>query len=98
MPCWRWADVLPGAALSAVAANGRRTSVAIFVTFGLIAVLSVTLSIRATERSRNQAAVVEVAGRQRTLAQRYVKEVLLVRAGEKADPALTASLLASSAV
>ena len=38
----------------------------------------------ATSRSQNRATVVEIAGRQRTLAERYVKEVLLVRAGEQA--------------
>lgn len=41
-------------------------------------------------------AVVEVAGLQRTLAERYVKEVLLVRAGQSAEPALTASLSVAS--
>ena len=45
------------------------------------------LSIWATSRSQHRAAVVEVAARQRTLAERYVKEVLLVRAGAQADPA-----------
>ncbi|MBV9465780.1 MAG: diguanylate cyclase [Solirubrobacterales bacterium] len=78
-------------------ATGRRTLVAIFLTFGVISALSLTLSIRATGRSQNRATLVEVAGRQRTLAERYVKEVLLVRAGEKANPALTASILAASA-
>ena len=78
-------------------ASGRRSIFVIFVVFGLISVLSVALSISATDRSKNQAAVVEVAGRQRTLAERYVKEVMLVRAGEKADPAVTASVLADSA-
>jgi diguanylate cyclase (GGDEF)-like protein/PAS domain S-box-containing protein len=70
--------------------------VAIFATFGLISALSIYLSISATKKSKNRATVVEVVGRQRTLAQSYVKDVLLVRAGEKADPALTASLLLSS--
>ena len=79
------------------AESGRRRILAIFVIFGLVSALSVTLSIRATGRSLNRATVVEVAGRQRTLAERYVKEVLLVRGGERADPALTASLLAESA-
>ncbi len=70
--------------------------VAIFVTFGLISALTIYLSITATNKSKNRATVVEVVGRQRTLAQSYVRDVLLVRAGEKADPALTASLLKSS--
>jgi diguanylate cyclase (GGDEF)-like protein/PAS domain S-box-containing protein len=77
--------------------SGRRRLVVIFVIFGLISVLSVTLSIRATSGSQNRATVVEVAGRQRTLSEQYVKGVLLVRAGQQADPRLTASYLAASA-
>ena len=34
-----------------------------------------------------------MAARQRTLAERYVKEVLLVRTGARADPGLVATLL-----
>ena len=79
------------------ATGGRRVIPAIMVTFAVMAVLSVWLTISATSRSRNRAVVVEVAARQRTLAERYVKEVLLVRAGEQADPAYIASLLALSA-
>ncbi len=79
------------------AARGRWTIVAILVTLAAVSCGSVVLSIRATARSQHRAGVVVVAARQRTLAERYVKEVLLVRAGEQADPALTASLLDKSA-
>ncbi len=79
------------------ASSGRRTVIAIFVTFGLFSAISLSLSISATSRSQNRATVVEVAARQRTLAERYVKEVLLVRAGRQANPATTASLLSASA-
>ena len=79
------------------AGSGRRTVIAIFATFALVSVATVALSIAATSRSQNRATVVEIAGRQRTLAERYVQEVLLVRAGEQADPALTASTLAATA-
>ncbi|TML68326.1 MAG: EAL domain-containing protein [Actinobacteria bacterium] len=79
------------------ATRGRRTIGAILLTFGLFSALSVTLSIRAAARSQNQGAVVEVAARQRTLAERYVKEVLLVREGAQADPAKIAGLLSRSA-
>ena len=41
--------------------------------FALFSALSVALSIRATSRSHHRAAVVEIAGRQRTLAERYVR-------------------------
>ena len=62
------------------ARSGRGMVVAIFATFVLMSALSLFLSIRATNRSKNRAAVIEVVGRQRTLAERYVKEVLLARA------------------
>jgi diguanylate cyclase (GGDEF)-like protein/PAS domain S-box-containing protein len=79
------------------ASRGRRTILAILVTFAVFSILSVTLSIQATKGSQHRAAVVEVAARQRTLAERYVKEVLLARSGAQVDPANTASILARSA-
>ncbi len=79
------------------ASGGRRPIIAIFLTFAMMAALSIGLSLSATQRSQNRATVVQVAGRQRTLAERYVKEVLLVRAGRQADPAYTATILAESA-
>ncbi|MGZ4482434.1 MAG: putative bifunctional diguanylate cyclase/phosphodiesterase, partial [Gaiellales bacterium] len=51
----------------------------------------------AISRSQHRATVVEVAARQRTLAERYVKEVLLVREGVQADPTYTAGILSRSA-
>jgi diguanylate cyclase (GGDEF)-like protein/PAS domain S-box-containing protein len=78
-------------------ARGRRALAAILVTFALVSALSITFSLRATGRSRHQAAVVQVAARQRTLAERYVNEVLLARSGRDADPATTARLLRESA-
>jgi diguanylate cyclase (GGDEF)-like protein/PAS domain S-box-containing protein len=77
--------------------RGRRAIWAICVTFAVVSALSITLSLRATGRSRHQAAVVQVAARQRTLAERYVNEVLLRKAGREADPATTARLLGESA-
>src|SRR6185503_370908 len=47
--------------------------------------------------SEHRAAVLQIAARQRTLAERYVKEVLLVRSGAAADPAATATDLRESA-
>jgi diguanylate cyclase (GGDEF)-like protein/PAS domain S-box-containing protein len=70
---------------------------AILGTFALIFGLSVALSIMATDHSRGRAAVVQVADRQRTLAERYVQSVLLVRAHHQADPATLGSLLRTSA-
>src|ERR1043166_8870865 len=86
-----------GPAFRPFAARGRFAISAILLTFGLFSALTVTLTIRAASRSQNQAAVVEVAARQRTLAERYVKEVLLVRSGARADPAAVGDLLSSSA-
>jgi diguanylate cyclase (GGDEF)-like protein/PAS domain S-box-containing protein len=86
-----------GQAFRPFSAGGRRTIVVIFLAFALMGGLSVGLSLSATERSKNRATVLQVADRQRTLAERYVKEVLLVHAGQQADPATTASILASSA-
>ena len=71
--------------------------VGILLTFALFSAVSVSLSIWATSRSRHRASVLEVAARQRTLAERYVQEVLLARAGARADPARTAHLLDQSA-
>jgi diguanylate cyclase (GGDEF)-like protein/PAS domain S-box-containing protein len=79
------------------AARSNRTIIAILVTIALVSTVGVALSIKATSRSKNRAVVVEIAARQRTLAERYVKEVLLVRDGYQADPAGTGKLLASSA-
>jgi diguanylate cyclase (GGDEF)-like protein/PAS domain S-box-containing protein len=79
------------------AARGKRTVAAILLTFAIVSTISVALSIKVTSRSKHRASIVEVAARQRTLAERYVKEVLLVRSGGKADPAGTGKLLAKSA-
>ena len=79
------------------AARGRRTVAAIILTFALISAVSVTLSLWATGRSQHRATLVEVAARQRTLAERYVKDVLLARGGARVDPVYTGAVLAQSA-
>jgi diguanylate cyclase (GGDEF)-like protein/PAS domain S-box-containing protein len=79
------------------ASRGRRTIAAILVTFAGFSAVSVTLSIWTTKGSQHRAAVVQVAARQRTLAERYVKEVLLARTGARVDPATTGAILARSA-
>jgi methyl-accepting chemotaxis protein len=85
-----------GTKFSSFATLGRLKIGAILLTFALFSAVSVALSIRATTRSQHRTSVVEVAARQRTLAERYVKEVLLAREGEQADPAETASVLTRS--
>jgi len=79
------------------ATRGRRPILAILLTFAVFSTLSVVSSISATKRSQNQSAVIEVAARQRTLAERYVKEVLLARTQTRVDPHYTASVLGQSA-
>jgi diguanylate cyclase (GGDEF)-like protein/PAS domain S-box-containing protein len=78
-------------------ARGRRTIAAILLTFALSSAVTVALSIRATAKARHGASVLEVASRQRMLAERYAREVLIVRAGGRADPEKTAGLLTESA-
>ena len=86
-----------GPAFQPFASRGRKAVAAILATFALFSAVSVTLSVWATSRSQYKASVLEVAARQRTLAERYVREVLLVRAGAQADPAYVGALLDRSA-
>src|SRR5919197_2942701 len=79
------------------AMRGRRTIVGILATFALFSTLTVTVSIWAISGSQHRASVLEVAARQRTLAERYVQEILLARAGAQADPMNTGKLLSESA-
>ena len=76
--------------------TGRGAIAAILATFALIAVVTLTLSIRATSGAQHQATLVEIVARQRTLAERYLSEVLLVRAGRQADPAATAAIMSAT--
>ena len=78
-------------------ARARGTTIAIVLTFALVSTASSALSIWMTGRSKHRAAVIEVAARQRTLAERYVEELLLVRSGRTADPTHTGKLLSQSA-
>jgi hypothetical protein len=89
--------VRTGPAFRPFASRGRRAVAAILATFALFSAVSVGLSIWSTSRSQYKAAVLEVAARQRTLSERYVREVLLAQTGRKADPAYIGSLLDQSA-
>jgi diguanylate cyclase (GGDEF)-like protein/PAS domain S-box-containing protein len=77
--------------------RGRFTIAAILITFAAFSAISVFLSIRTTQHSQHRAAVLQVAARQRAIAERYVNEVVLVSSGGRADPAATAALLTKSA-
>src|SRR4051795_8740592 len=61
--------------------NGRWTIAAIMLVFAAYSGLSLLLSERTTTGSEHKASVLEVAARQRTLTERYAKEVLLSMAG-----------------
>jgi len=78
------------------ARRGRTAIVAIVATSALVLAASTAVSIWSTGKSQNRAAVVEIAGRQRTLAERYVTQILLVRAGADASPERTGILLTQS--
>ena len=86
-----------GADFQPFAPRGRGAMIAILATICLVSALTVIISTRTTSGARNQASVVEIAGRQRTLAERYLNDVLLTLNGDQADPAYTASLLRGSA-
>ena len=77
--------------------RGRRAVIAILLTFTLSSAVTVGLSIDATSRGQHRASALEVAARQRTLAERYVSDILLVRSGAEADPGATADILRRSA-
>jgi diguanylate cyclase (GGDEF)-like protein/PAS domain S-box-containing protein len=79
------------------AKGGARSIIAILATFALMFGLSIALSIIATTHSRGRGVVIEVAARQRTLAERYVESILLVRSGHRSDPAVLGSALKESA-
>ena len=87
-----------GPAFEPFAARGRKAVAAILATFALFSAVSVGLSVWATSRSQYKASVLEVAARQRTLAERYVREILLTRDGAPGDPAYVGSLLEQSAL
>jgi diguanylate cyclase (GGDEF)-like protein/PAS domain S-box-containing protein len=86
-----------GPSIKPFTTRGRSAVVAILLTFALFSAGSVALSVYVTSRSQHRAEVVQVAARQRTLAERYVQEVLLSRDGAQADPAYTATVLRQSA-
>jgi hypothetical protein len=63
----------------------RPRSVAAIVLLVLIALIIVA-NIAVTRHERDQALLANIAARQRTLVERYAKDVLLVSRGVKADP------------
>lgn len=84
------------APIAPFAAHHRGKLAAIIVVFALSSALGIVLSVRAASGAQHRAVVVEIASRQRTLAERYVKETLLVRDGAGTDPALIGATLRRS--
>ena len=85
------------AAFRPYAARGRGSVAAILLTFALCSMASIALSIWETSRSSHRADVLRVAERQQTLASDYVQQVILVHAGDRADPAGTLAIMRQSA-
>jgi diguanylate cyclase (GGDEF)-like protein/PAS domain S-box-containing protein len=71
--------------------------IAIVLTFALVSAASSAVSIWMTGRSKNRATVIQIASRQRMLAERYIGDVLLVESGRAADPIGTGKVLSQSA-
>jgi diguanylate cyclase (GGDEF)-like protein/PAS domain S-box-containing protein len=75
----------------------RVTVIAILITFAAVSAGSAIASVWTTSKNRDEGTVIQVAARQRTLAERYVADVNLALAGKEADPTSTGRLLAQSA-
>jgi len=72
--------------------------------FGVIVALFLVLiglivgyNARATAKQRDTALIINVAARQRALAERYIKDVLLKVEGYRADPQEDAAMLRDTA-
>ena len=78
-------------------ARTRGTVIAILLTFALVSAGSAIISVWTTSRSKDKSTVIQVAARQRTLSERYISEVGLLRAGQPADPKLVGQWLTQSA-
>jgi PAS domain S-box-containing protein len=61
--------------------TGRRTIAGIMLVFTIYTGVSLVLSARTADHAQNQAKVLQIAARQRTLTERYAKEVLLALTG-----------------
>jgi diguanylate cyclase (GGDEF)-like protein/PAS domain S-box-containing protein len=79
------------------AVRGRRSVTAILLTFALSSTIGLVLSLGSTAKAQHRAVVLEVAARQRTLSERYVKEVLLAQDGVASDPQGIAADMSASA-
>ncbi len=88
---------LGGGVLRPFHTRGGWLLAAIPLTFLVTAAVGLIVTLTLSARAKDHAAVVQVAARQRTLAERYLSELMLVRSGEHADPQLIGSELNESA-
>jgi diguanylate cyclase (GGDEF)-like protein/PAS domain S-box-containing protein len=77
--------------------RGRWTIVAIIAVSAVLSCASVILTVHVASRSQHQAPVLEIATRQRTLAERYLQALLLAHQGQHADWQLLGATLTGSA-
>ena len=77
--------------------RGRLAIVAIIFTSAALSVVQIALTVRVVSRNQNRAPVLEVAARQRTLAERYAKTVVLTRLHAPSDPWVLGRILIASA-
>ncbi len=77
--------------------RGRWLLAAIPLTFLVTAAVGIVVTLTLSARAKDRSAVVQVAARQRMLAQRYLSELMIVRAGGRADPQTIGAKLNESA-
>jgi diguanylate cyclase (GGDEF)-like protein/PAS domain S-box-containing protein len=66
--------------------RGRWLLAAIPLTFLVTAAVTVIVTLTLSTAAKDRATIVQVAARQRTLAERYMSELMLLRAGQHANP------------
>ncbi|MCW2966491.1 MAG: hypothetical protein JWM71_263 [Solirubrobacteraceae bacterium] len=80
-----------------LASRGRAMIVAIIAVSAVLSTASVVLTVHVASRNQNRAPVLEMAARQRTLAERYLRSLLLAHQGLHSDPGVLAKTLDRSA-
>jgi PAS domain S-box-containing protein len=95
-PHGRWRSISARSPIMGGLRSARRLEAGV-ASFLVLIVAIVAYNARATDRERDQALVVNVASRQRALAERYIKDVLLGVQGARADSEADARLLVHTA-
>src|SRR5436190_14805994 len=92
----RWRSISSRSPIVGTLRSPRRLEVGV-ATFLVLIVAIVAYNARATDRERNQALIVNIASRQRALAERYIKDVLIRARGIQAEPQADAEQLVHTA-